>query len=325
MKTTLSLASASLLTLIVASTGAAQAETLRLAHESSSNSLIQEAAQHFADTLSEKTGGDLTVQIFPDGQLGDEASIVDGVGYGSIDIGLGGVVDPIDPKLNVITLPFLFKDLDSVHAFLDGETGKKLFDTGADKGFHMLGALDSGFRQFALTKGPVTQPSDLEGVKIRVPGNPVLLATLKALGALPQSIPFGEVYTSLQSGIVDGTEPELRDFADQKWYETTKYVSMANYVWTPNYWFMNDERYESLSEKDRKAFDEAVTDTIDWYRNELNETYAGVRKLLEENDVKINDVDQAPFREMVAPVYAQFSEEWGADLVKSVREAAAAN
>lgn len=91
--------------------GSAHAETvLRLAHASSSSSLIHEAVTKFADEVKEKSGGDLTVQIFPDGQLGDEGPIADGVGAGSIDIGLGGVVDQIDPKLNVVTLPFLFAE-----------------------------------------------------------------------------------------------------------------------------------------------------------------------------------------------------------------------
>jgi TRAP-type transport system periplasmic protein len=304
---------------------AAHAETLRLAHESSSNSLIQEASLLFAKTVAEKSGGDIEVQVFPDGQLGDEAAIADGVGNGSIDIGLGGVVDPIDPKLNVITLPFLFKDLDAVHAFLDGPVGKEVFSTGADNGFHMLGALDSGFRQFALTKGAVNTPADMKGVKIRVPGNPVLLATMNALGALPQSIPFGEVYTALQSGVVDGTEPEMRDFADQKWYETTKYMSLSNYVWTPNCWFMNNDRYEGLSDKDKAAVDEAVVETTAWYRGKLADTYAEVQKTLEGNGVTFNTVDQAPFRDMVGPVYAQFGKEWGDDLVAKVRSAAAGN
>lgn len=305
--------------------GTVNAETLRLAHESSSSSLIQQAATMFAEKVASKSAGALDVQVFPDGQLGDEAAIVDGTGSGSIDIGLGGVADPIDPKLNVMTLPFLYKDLDAVHAFLDGDVGKELFALGGDNGYHMLGALDSGFRQFALTKGPVNTPEDVKGVKIRVPGNPVLLSTMAALGALPQSIPFGEVYTSLQSGIVDGTEPEMRDFTDQKWYETTKYMSLANYVWTPNYWFMNKDRYDGLSDTNKTAVDESVAETIAWYRAELAKTYEGVQKTLEGHGVTINTVDQAPFRDMVAPVYAQFGKEWGEDLVARVREAAAKN
>ncbi|MBP0616872.1 TRAP transporter substrate-binding protein [Jiella mangrovi] len=312
------LAACSMLTL----SSGVQAETLRLAHASSSSSLIQKAVEMFAKEVSDKTGGELTVQIFPDGQLGDEGPIADGVGSGSIDIGLGGVADAIDPKLNVVTLPFLFSDLDAVHAFLDSPAGKKVFDTGQDNGFHMLGALDSGFRQFADTRRPIETPADLKGAKIRTPPNPVILATMNALGALPQSIPFGEVYTSLQSGVVDGTEPEIRDFYDQKWYEVSPYLSIANYMWTPNYWFMNADRFDSLSKKDQDAITEAVADTTAWYRKELGATYDTVLTELKDAGVKVNVVDQAPFRAMVDPVYAKFGAEWGKDFVASVRKAA---
>lgn len=300
----------------------AMADTLRVAHESSSDSLINLAIEHFAQVLSEKTNGELTVQIFPDGQLGDEASIADAVGSGSVDIGLGGVSDAIDPKLGVVTLPFLFDDLDAAHAFLDGPVGSEIFDTGAENGFHMLGALDSGFRQFALNGGPVERPEDLKGVKIRVPPIPVLLATLDAFGALPQSIPFGEVYTALQSGMVDGTEPEIRDFADQKWYEVTKYLSIANYVWTPNYWFMSLDRYDALTDEERASVDAAADETVIWYRGQLAAVYAEVEATLKEEGVTINTVDPAPFREMVGPVYDEFAKEWGADVVARVRDAA---
>ncbi len=303
--------------------GGAYAQTLRLAHESSSDSLIQKASELFAEKVAQKSDTRLEVQLFPNGQLGDEAAIADGVGDGSIDIGLGGVADAIDPKLNVVTLPFLFKDLGSVHAFLDGPVGKEVFSTGGANGFRMLGALDSGFRQFALTKGAVDTPADLKGVKIRTPPNPVLLATMAALGALPQSIPFGEVYTSLQSGVVDGVEPEMRDFEDQKWYEVTPHLSIANYVWTPNYWFMNAGRYDALEDAQKAAIDEAAAETTAWYREQLAQTYSKVQADLEAKGVKVNVVDQSPFRGMVDPVYEQFGKEWGEDYVAKVRSAAA--
>ncbi|MBH0238250.1 TRAP transporter substrate-binding protein [Methylobrevis albus] len=298
------------------------AETLRLAHASSSQSLIQDAVVMFADKLSAATGGDVTVQIFPDAQLGDEGPIAEGVGGGSIDIGLGGVADPIDPKLNVVTLPFLFSDATAAHAFLDGPVGQKVFATGADNGFLMLGALDSGFRQFATTSKAIATPADIAGMKLRTPPNPVILATMKALGALPQSIPFGEVYTALQSNVVDGVEPEIRDFYDQKWYESTKYLSVSNYIWTPNYWFMNKDRFDALTEEQQAAVKTAATETIAWYRTALDGAYAKVTAELEANGVAVNTVDTGPFRAMVDPVYEQFGAEWGTDFVAEVRAAA---
>lgn len=301
----------------------AAAETvLKLAHASSADSLINKAVERFADEVKTATKGAISVQIFPDGQLGDEGPIADGVGSGSIDIGLGGVVDAIDPRLNVVTLPFLFKDAKAVHAFLDGPTGQELFKLGGDKGFVVVGALDSGFRQFATAGKPIKTPADMKGLKIRTPPNPVILATMKQLGALPQSVPFGQVYTALQSKVVDGVEPEIRDFYDQKWFESAKYVAISNYIWTPNYWFVNKAKFEALPADQRDAIKHGVADTTTWYRAQLDGVIADTISKLKAKKVMISDLDTKPFQAMVGPVYDTFAKEWGADLVAKVRKAA---
>ncbi|MFT4191930.1 MAG: TRAP transporter substrate-binding protein [Comamonas sp.] len=301
---------------------ASAASALRLAHASSGESLINQAVLRFADELKRQTQGELTVKVFPDGQLGDEGPIAEGVGNGSIDIGLGGAVDAIDPRLNVVSLPFLFRDATNVHAFLDGPQGKALLGLGQDHGYVLLGALDSGFRQFANSKRPITAPADLSGLKIRTPPNPVILATLKQLGALAQSIPFGEVYSALQSGVVDGAEPELRDFYDQKWFEVAKYLSQSNYIWSANYWFMNKASYDRLSEAQRQALHRSVQNTVTWYRTQLDAAYAKTLAELQAKGVQVNSVANAPFQALVDPVYARFASEWGQTFVDQVRTAA---
>jgi TRAP-type C4-dicarboxylate transport system substrate-binding protein len=186
----------------------------------------------------------------------------------------------------------------------------------------MLGFLDSGFRNFANTQHPIREPADLKGLKIRTPAIPVILETMKALGALPQAIPFAQVYTSLQSHVVDGVEPELRDFYDQKWYEVVKYLSVSNYVWTANFWYMNKPRYDALPADQQKAIDNAVAATTSWYRSQLDGAYAKVLQELKSKGVLVNEVDTAPFRAAMVPVYAHFSEVWGKDFVESVRQGA---
>lgn len=297
---------------------ASATETLRLAHASSGDSLINQAMERFAAEVKQKSHDALEIQIFPDGQLGDEGAIADAAGSGAVTMGLGGVVDAIDPRLNAVSLPFLFKDADAVHKFLDSAAGKKFLNMGESRGYVMLSALDSGFRQFAA-KRAIAKPADLAGLKIRTPPNPVILATIKQLGGLPQSIPFGEVYTSLQSGVVDGVEPELRDFGDQRWYEVVKNVSMANYIWSANFWFMNKTAYDGLSAENKKVLDTAVADTTAWYRGQLDEVYAKLTDQLKAKKVSFNEVDRAAFLEKVGPVYDQFSKAWGADFVKQLR------
>ncbi|CDX56119.1 C4-dicarboxylate-binding protein [Mesorhizobium plurifarium] len=305
--------------------GSALAETtLRLAHASSPDSLINKAVEKFAAEVKDGTKGSVVVQIFPNGQLGDEGPIADGVGAGAIDIGLGGAVDAIDPRLNVLSLPFLFKDAGNVHKFLDSEEGQKIQHFGADRGYLMLGALDSGFRQFATNK-PIEKPADLAGVKIRTPPNPVILSTMKQLGALAESIPFGQVYTALQSHVVAAVEPEMRDYYDSKWYEVAKHLSISNYIWTANWWFMNKDRFDALTPDEQAIVQKAASDTVSWYRGELGKAYEDTQKALEAKGVTVTKVDTAPFVDLVKPVYEQFSKEWGADLVTTVQKAASSN
>ena len=299
------------------------ATSLKLAHASSEDSLIQQAVKQFKDQVEKTTNGSISITIYPNGQLGDEGPIAEGVGTGSIDIGLGGVIDAIDPKLGVVALPFLFKDFTTVHRVLDGPIGEQLRGMGQDKGYRLLGFLDSGFRNFSNNRGPIRVPADMAGLKLRCPPNPVILETIKQLGALPQSIPFGEVYTALQSNVVDGAEPELRDFYDQKWFEVQKNLSIANYIWTPNYWYMNKTKYDGLSERERKAIDDAVTSTTKWYRDQLGGVYDKILADVKAKGVAVNTVDTKPFQDKVQPVYDKFAGEFGADLIKSVRDAAA--
>jgi tripartite ATP-independent transporter DctP family solute receptor len=305
-------------------TSALAETTLRLAHASSTDSLINKAVERFAAEVKAESKGSLAVQIFPNGQLGDEGPIADGVGAGAIDIGLGGSIDAIDPRLNVLSLPFLFKDATNVHTFLDSKQGQIVQHFGGERGYLMLGALDSGFRQFATSKA-IEKPADLAGVKIRTPPNPVILATMKQFGALAESIPFGQVYTALQSHVVAAVEPEMRDYYDSKWYEVAKHLTISNYIWTANWWFMNKDRFDGLTAEEQVAVRKSATDTVAWYRNELSKTYAETQASLESKGVTVTKVDTAPFAQMVKPVYAQFAKEWGADLVSAVEKSAAAN
>ncbi|HSI40308.1 MAG TPA: TRAP transporter substrate-binding protein [Xanthobacteraceae bacterium] len=298
------------------------ATTLKVAHSSPEDSLVQKALVMFKADVEKQTGGSIKVTIFANGLLGDEGPVNEAVGDGSIDMGLGGVVDAIDPRMSVISLPFLFDSFPKVHAVLDGPIGSQLKAMAPAKGYEIIGILDSGFRSFTNSKLPITKPADMANLKMRVPPIPVAIETIKALGALPQAIPYGEVYTSLQSGVVDGAEPELRDFYDAKWYEAQKFLSLSNYMWMANWWYANKAKLDSLTPAERKAVTDAATRTQGWYRTAIMDSYAGVIAKLKEKGLKVNDVDTAPFAAMVGPVYETFSKEYGADLVKSVRDAA---
>ena len=120
-------------------------------------------------------------------------------------------------------------------------------------------------------------------------------------------------------------EPEFRDFYDEKWYERAKYLSIANYVWTPNYWFMNKSKFDSLPEDQKKAIKDASADTISWYRSQLDAVVDDVVSKLEAKGVEVNLVVTKPFRQLVDPVYANFAKGWGKDFVLKARAAASSS
>lgn len=301
------------------------AETLRIAHASPDQSLIHEAMTKFKADIEARTKGEILVEIYPNALLGDEGPISEAVGAGSIDMGLGGVVDAIDPRLSVISLPFLFRDFDNVHKVLDSQFGTELYKMAEPKGYKILGVLDSGFRSFTNNVRPINTPEDFKGLKLRVPPIPVALETVKAFGALPQTVPYGETYMALQSGAVDGAEPELRDFADAKWFEVQKFLSVSNYMWMANYWYMNGPRFASLSADQQTAVTEVATDVQNWYRAQLNTAYDKIIVDVKAGGVTVNTVDTSKFVDFAKPVYEMFEKEYGTDLVKAVREAASAN
>jgi tripartite ATP-independent transporter DctP family solute receptor len=301
------------------------AETLRIAHASPDQSLINEAMLKFKADIEARTNGDVLVEIYPNALLGDEGPVAEAVGAGSIDMGLGGVVDAIDPRLSVISLPFLFKDFDNVHKVLDSQFGQDLYKLAEPKGYKIVGVLDSGFRSFTNNIRPINTPEDFKGLKLRVPPIPVALETVKAFGALPQTVPYGETYMALQSGAVDGAEPELRDFADAKWFEVQKYLSVSNYMWMANYWYMNGDRFNNLNAEQQKAVTEVATEVQTWYRAQLNAAYDKIMTDVQAAGVTVNTVDTSKFVEFAEPVYEIFAKEYGADLVKAAREAASAN
>lgn len=301
----------------------AKSTELRIAHASPEESLIQQALLRYKEAVEAGTEGRVTISLFANGLLGDEGPVSEAVGDGSIDMGLGGVVDVIDPKLNALALPFLFADFAAVHEVLDGPFGAKLAELAPPKGYVILGILDSGFRSFTNNVRPIVAPADMKGLKLRVPPIPVALETIKAFGALPQTVPYGETYYALQSGVVDGAEPEIRDFYDAKWFEVQKYLSVSNYMWMPNYWYMNKDRFDSLDPADQTVLTDSARTVQGWYREQIATVYEDLMKTLADAGVEINTVDTAPFREMVGPVYEIFSKEYGAEFVAELQAAAA--
>jgi tripartite ATP-independent transporter DctP family solute receptor len=248
------LATVAAATLLCGAASVAQAQNkiiLKLAHSDSvdmATSRKAVMADAFANEIKAKSGGRIEVQVFGASSLGGEKELVEGVKNGFIQAGLAsGAMANFFPNAMVTDIPYLFPSDDVVDKVMDGPFGQKLAaDFNAATGMHNLCFGEVGFRHFTSGKTPIHSPKDLVGLKIRVQETPLYITEMKALGAQPTPIAFAEVYTAMQTGVVDGHENVLPSIVFAKLYEVQKHVTLDGHNYGVDWFVMSDKFYKSL-------------------------------------------------------------------------------
>ena len=209
--------------------------SLRFGYEAPRTDSQHLAAKKFNELLNEKTKGEIKLKLFPDSTLGNAQTMISGVRGGTIDLEMSGSPNftGLEPKLNVIDIPFIFKDRAHVYKVLDGEIGQGLLKDLEAQGLKGLAFWDVGFRAFSNSKHPVTKPEDIKGLKVRTNQNPMYIEAFKLLGANPVPMPLAELYTALETRAVDAQEHPIGIFWSSKLYEVQKYLSLTNHGYTP--------------------------------------------------------------------------------------------
>ncbi|MDI6600759.1 MAG: DctP family TRAP transporter solute-binding subunit [Thermoanaerobacteraceae bacterium] len=208
-----------------------------------SEHLMNVAANKFKELVEKNSNGQLKVEIYPAGQLGDARTIVEGIQMGTIEMGdvENGPMGRFAPAAMLWDLPYLFRDIDHAYKVLDGPVGDKIKEMYLNKGIRVLAFNDGGFRYFTNNKRPITKPDDMKGLKIRVMESEVMINTINAFGASTISMAFGEVYTALQQGTVDGQENPLDLIDSQKFYKAQKYLSLSKHFYYPRQYIISDK------------------------------------------------------------------------------------
>ncbi|WP_410677830.1 TRAP transporter substrate-binding protein [Avibacterium paragallinarum] len=307
---------------VMFSAAANAATTLRFGYEAPRSDTQHIAAKKFNELLKEKTNGELKLSLFPDSTLGNAQTMISAVRGGTIDLEMSGSPNftGLEPKLNVIDIPFIFKDRQHVYKVLDGEIGQGLLKDLEAKGLKGLAFWDVGFRAFSNSKRPVTKPEDIKGLKVRTNQNPMYIQAFTLLGANPVPMPLSELYTALETRAVDAQEHPIGIFWSAKLYEVQKYLSQTNHGYTPLIVVMNKAKFDSLAPELQQAIVEAAKEAGQYQRdlNEKNEQdiIANLRKSGVE---VIEKVDTAPFKAIVeADVRKSFIEKHGDTLVKEI-------
>jgi TRAP-type transport system periplasmic protein len=297
--------------------------TLKLGHNQPTESQFHAGAEKFAELVSEKTEGKVSVDVYHSSQLGDEGELAEGTKLGTVDISLvaSGSVTKYYPRFSIFDLPFLFRDSEHVDKVLQGEVGELLAKEAEEQGgFKVMNYWESGFRHFLNSKQPLTSPKDLKGLKIRTPEWPVLISTTEALGANSVPMPFSELYMAAQHGVVDGQEGPVFAIKSSKMYEVQDYMVLDGHTYTSMLLIMNPNKFSTLSEDLQEALMEAAKEAGDYERNLIRENEKKEIEFLEtEGGLKIEkNPDKEEWRNTVQSVYEKYSDEFGEELIQRI-------
>jgi TRAP-type transport system periplasmic protein len=279
---------------------------------------INDHAKKAAAAIAEQTGGRVMIEVFPGYVLGSSTSALSQVRGGSIEmITLGGsVLGTAVPLATIQNTAFAFKDYDQVFAAMDGPLGDIVRAKINAIGVQSIGKhWDLGFRYITTSNRPVKAPADLHDMKLRVPVAPLFVSAFRGLGSAPVSINFDEVYTALQTRLVDGQENDVFVTDTAKLYEVQKYCARTNHIWEGYYTLVNGRVWKSMPADLQQIVAKNMGDAALREREEVRAQSAQVEKHLQEKGLLFNDVDREAFRDTLrkAGFYAQCKETFGAE------------
>jgi tripartite ATP-independent transporter DctP family solute receptor len=301
------------------SSGAVQAGTLKLklATVTPPHHAYNQGATEFAKRVREATGGAIDIRVYPGGELGQgERELLEGMQIGTIDLAVTatGPVSGFSESMMVLDLPFLFRDYPHVDAVLDGPVGRKLLDDLEKTGLKGLSFFENGFRNFTNSVRPLREPSDFKGLKFRTMENPVHLASVRSLGAQAVPMSWGEVYTSLQTKVIDGQENPVAIIHVNKLNEVQKYLSLTGHFYSPAPLTMSLRRFESLKPEWQDLLIRIAVEVAAYERKIIRDNEEKQIQDLKAWGMDVRSVDKSLFVKAMEPVYAKFINEypdWG--------------
>ena len=278
-------------------------------------------AKLFAEKIAEKSGGKVTVNVFPNDQLasGNMSKGLELVCDGTVDLDIHStsIIANLDNKLMVSTLPWTFKDYQAAEDAFFGSANDFLNTTLNAKGLVYLGAVHNGFKAMTNSKHPIKAPEDLKGLKIRIPGGDFFSAFYESFGASPQAMSWGEVFTALQQGTIDGHDNSLSTINSANVQEVQKYISITNHTYEAFTFTANEANFNKLNEKTQNLIRETVEECCKEMNQEIIANEAVLKDKFEnENGCEIytlTEDDVQKFYEVVAPLINEYKEKYGAE------------
>lgn len=267
-----------------------------------------EALRWIGEQLERETEGRLGVRLYHSGQLGRESDLIDLARFGAIDIArvnMAALNNPF-PATRVLCLPYVFDDTAHMRRALDGAIGQEILARFADRDLVGLAFYDSGARCVYNTKRPIVTPDDLHGLKIRVPPSDIFMHLMRALGANPTPLPYGEVYSALQTHLIDGAENNWQSFHTTRQFEAARYWSYSGHSYSPEALLLSRRRFDALRPDDRERLLDIGRRSVAYMRSLWDDSERSAREYVLAHGVQANAVDRAAFERAVAPVVARY-------------------
>jgi len=267
------------------------------------------AMDKFAELLSEKSGGKMTLKMYHSGTLGSQPDAIEQVRIGGLEIANFnlGPIGPIAPEANVVSLPFIFKDTDHMWRVLEGKAGDMINAGLAKKGLISLAWYAAGARSFYNSKKPIKTPADVVGMKIRVMNNDLYSGMISALGGNPSPMAFAEVYQSLKTGVVDGAENNWPSYESTGHYEVAAFYSNSQHLIIPETLCINADVYNALSADEQKILKEAAQESAVLQRDLWKKREKASQAKVMAAGVELNEIpDKSAFQAAMKPVYDKY-------------------
>ncbi len=294
---------------------------LRLASVSGPSHLHNVVMKEWAEEVKKETNGRLVIVVLDGAQLGGEREYIEGMRLGTIDMAQvsTGPISSFVPQFMVCALPYVFQSYDQIASTLEGPLGQKLFELLKKENIVGLTWFTNGYRSVFNSKRPINTPADLKGLKIRVMESPLMVGTLNAMGASATPMAYGELYTALQQGVMDGAENAPGNVLNDKFYEVAKYFSVTEHFAPPGVVAISNAAFSKLPEDLQIYLKKSAKELGIKERAADAKAQAKYLEDLKAKGVHINTVDKAAFTKAVKPVIDQFSAEIGPEVMNLLK------
>jgi tripartite ATP-independent transporter DctP family solute receptor len=288
---------------LFASAGSAAPRSLRLSHSALEGHHTYICSEIFKKEVEARTNGAVTIEIFPASMLGNLTDVVEQIRLGVVDCGVytSGQLSNYDTAFSVVSFPFFFDGQEHVYACYNGKPGQMLKDKALEYGFKVINHWDNGFRQFTNSVRPLNAPADFVGLRLRVPPEIAMEASVRALGATPTTIAYPELYMAMLQGVCDGQENPLATIFNDKFYEAQKYVAKADYMYIVNNLMFNAAIWNSFTPEIQNAIMEAGKIATERNLEIAIEKENWFVEQLKEHGMEFTYPDTVVFREALKP------------------------